>query len=780
MKTKLRFTIEPLEARVAPAAYTWEGGTGNWSVAGNWINDATGNSDGTFPNGTDDSVTFDSLGGSNFVTIDAVYKVKSLSNTLGAITAIGGTGAIDFDSDTATASMTVPSGTLSIVGKVGLTDPLVMNISGSANVDIIGQIYDVTAAHPVVTKNGTGTLTYSGAAANTYTGSTQLQGGKLVLAKSTGVTALAGNVTISGQTSLETMAANVIGNSAVLTLLGTGTLKLGGDELIGSVAGTGGQLDLDGHTLALNLSTYAGGFLSDGTLDTGSIILTGTDTAAHTITLSLGGIVTVRGSYAAVNFTVPSGALAGDGSVGAFVGDGAIFDAESATGDFATLSVKSLGFTGDGVAYNFDLSDAAADKAVVRTGGTVALGGAAGTLTLDFTATPSLDQSFTLIDNQGSQPVSGTFLDVPEGTLFTFGGIDYALTYKGGDGNDVVLAAVTAEANISADGKTATFTDADGDAVTIKSSKGGLTVDRIKLTQLNALGGASVRLLDFTDPLLAGSNITITAKAAPRAGSLGDGFASVLRLNAGANALGVVKIDGDLAEIDAGAVKSLAVASLGLTTQPVAQSNLASLGALTVATGIHGADLRIAGALGAVKVGGSVADLTLIVGTQAGTVKIAGDLSDSIVRIAGIANPTAKTAVALKSLAVGGSLSGTDLRLGWNATAAVNPDVQAGAVNVKGHWIASSFIAGVVAGIDGLFGTADDAAIGGGNATVSKIARVTIGGLALGDSGPARYGIVAQQLGALKIAKAKAVLSKTGLDVLALGFTGDFIAREIA
>lgn len=53
--------------------------------------------------------------------------------------------------------------------------------------------------------------------------------------------------------------------------------------------------------------------------------------------------------------------------------------------------------------------------------------------------TPKQGQSFTIISVAGTQPVNGTFNGLPEGATFTQNGIVFKITYKGGDGNDVVL-----------------------------------------------------------------------------------------------------------------------------------------------------------------------------------------------------------------------------------------------------------------------------------------------------------------------------------------------------
>ena len=54
-----------------------------------------------------------------------------------------------------------------------------------------------------------------------------------------------------------------------------------------------------------------------------------------------------------------------------------------------------------------------------------------------------MSNAFVLIDNDGIDPISGTFLGLDEGVVFTTNlfnsGLAYFVTYSGGDGNDVVL-----------------------------------------------------------------------------------------------------------------------------------------------------------------------------------------------------------------------------------------------------------------------------------------------------------------------------------------------------
>jgi hypothetical protein len=48
----------------------------------------------------------------------------------------------------------------------------------------------------------------------------------------------------------------------------------------------------------------------------------------------------------------------------------------------------------------------------------------------------------TLIDNDGTDAVSGTFAGLPQNAVVTAGGARYRISYTGGTGNDVTLTVV--------------------------------------------------------------------------------------------------------------------------------------------------------------------------------------------------------------------------------------------------------------------------------------------------------------------------------------------------
>jgi len=166
--------------------------------------------------------------------------------------------------------------------------------------------------------------------------------------------------------------------------------------------------------------------------------------------------------------------------------------------------------------------------------------------------------------------------------------------------------------------KTLTFTDIDGDLVTLTISKGTLTAaDFVFDGAFESSGSQQLQLVDFAgDKDKAGADISITA--VPEGG--GNGSVNVGYLNATGIDLGKVTIDGDLGRIDAGdavlstaGTKRLEAGSMGasgLTTQ-AAGGNLIShiagpLNALALTGGLDAATVLVNGSIGDIDIGGSV------------------------------------------------------------------------------------------------------------------------------------------------------------------------------
>jgi hypothetical protein len=128
-----------------------------------------------------------------------------------------------------------------------------------------------------------------------------------------------------------------------------------------------------------------------------------------------------RGSIGALNFTGTTGVLAPGASPGILTCGN--FNA-GALGS-ATLQVELNGTT-PGIAYD-----------QVNAQGTVTLTGVKLSPTLGFAS--SVNNQFTIINNDGTDAVIGTFTGLPEGKKLYLGKDLFQINYHGGTGNDVVL-----------------------------------------------------------------------------------------------------------------------------------------------------------------------------------------------------------------------------------------------------------------------------------------------------------------------------------------------------
>ena len=326
----------------------------------------------------------------------------------------------------------------------------------------------------------------------------------------------------------------------------------------------------------------------------------------------------------------------------------------------------------------------------------------------------------------------------------------------------------------------ATFTDVDGELVTIKVSKGTLKVE--DFTIFPAGQGAQLALIDLSGEAgFSGADLKITSKKIPGA-EVSDGVVNVGYINGTGIDLGKVKVKGDLGQIDAGdgdaaksALKTLSVASLGargLSTQEDAAT-----------ASLHG---DIAGDLRKLKVKTDIATgVVIALSGRLGSASIGGNLDAATISALGLLNPAkAADALAIGGLSIGGNISASRILAGYDLTgAAINADVGIGSLKVGGDWRASDLVAGVAAGSDGFFGTEDDTLISGGNPIIARIASVVIKGTAAGtEGGTDHFGFVTQEIAAFKAGAVRPPLTpgpSNDLTGVLVGSTGDLRVREV-
>jgi autotransporter-associated beta strand protein len=255
---------------------------------------------------------------------------KTAVNAIAGNVLVDGTGTLTLgasDQIINTSSVEVAAGTLALatfnetVNNLKLTGGTITSTTGvltsstAYDFQSSGNVAGILAGTAGANKTTAGTVTFSGGNANTYTGLTTVSAGSLVLSKTAGVVALAGDALVNGGT-LQISRDNQIVDTANLEVATGGTFALGGNtdtvngvKLTGGaitgtgtngiltsitaydlqsgsssavLAGTAGATKTTAGTVTLTkANTYSGGTtLSDGTLQLGNNTALGTGTVA--------------------------------------------------------------------------------------------------------------------------------------------------------------------------------------------------------------------------------------------------------------------------------------------------------------------------------------------------------------------------------------------------------------------------------------------------------------------------------------------------------------------
>jgi hypothetical protein len=197
------------------------------------------------------------------------------------------------------------------------------------------------------------------------------------------------------------------------------------------------QVTADGASSLVDLGGLSSWIDNGGTLSTvavpnGGSVLLGAATAMTSVQITLSPTGTVSGGTLHFNSgsrLTGTGTLSATANSSNLVSPGTSPGSVTIAGNYtqnatASLTIE-LGGSAPGTQY---------DQLVVQ--GTVAL---AGNLNLSRTYTPSDNEVFVLIDNDGADPISGTFTGLAEGAMRIVSGVPFQVSYTGGDGNDVTL-----------------------------------------------------------------------------------------------------------------------------------------------------------------------------------------------------------------------------------------------------------------------------------------------------------------------------------------------------
>lgn len=268
------------------------------------------------------------LGASN--TLPSNVRIDTGTVLIGNSGAFG-TGNVQFNGGaigTDVFGLPVLANNFTIAGNVGVVSDFSISISGNVTLsggdrtittttDLLGGVgfsgvIGEDVAGRSLTIDGNGGVSFHGSSANTYTGTTTVNGGFLSLAKSAANGAIIGNFVIGdgiGSDFVSAPASEQINNSSTVTINSSGTLQLseglGAAETIASLVLNGGEVD--GRTTTL---TVTAGISSNAHANTATI------RSNPNGALSLGG--------GNVPFTVADGAAAIDLDVSAQVQNGSL------------------------------------------------------------------------------------------------------------------------------------------------------------------------------------------------------------------------------------------------------------------------------------------------------------------------------------------------------------------------------------------------------------------------------------------------------------------------
>ncbi len=248
----------------------------------------------------------------------------------------------------------------------------------------------------------------------------------------------------------------------------------------------------------------------------------------------------------------------------------------------------------------------------------------------------------------------------------------------------------------------------------------------------------------------------LASNAKPVAGRIGGVFMSG-KLVGSADRTALIQADGKIGNVSVGAIQGGAGSYSGAIVtgagfvKPGATTSIRVNGLIEGGAGDHSGYIEIGGRLGSFAAGG----LTLAsirVANDLGSLTVNGAVSDSIILARTEAASPGKSAPAI------------------------------GSVNIGGNWTASVLAAGVVAGNDGLFGTADDRLIAAAHPgkNIAAIAKIAIGGIVEGTSATSdHFGFIAQQIGSFSSNGSALALTKAGGQTFELGTHGDTTVREV-
>lgn len=331
-------------------------------------------------------------------------------------------------------------------GDVYLQNNSIVDAASGATFTLGGSVYGSGGFF----KTGTGKVRLAGNATNTFSSSCVVMEGTLELAKTGGLDAVPGDLVIEDGAEVRVYNRAQISDTAQVTINGSGVLRLSNlvsrAESIGSLTGSGAVV-LENSLFSVggnNASTKFTGMISGNgnlTKEGTGILLLGSRTNTYSgSTTVAGGTLLVDAFQPLSDVTVSAqGILGGRGTVG----DIALSGGRLAPGGSPGLLTCSNVTFSSSSKFDVELNGATVGSGYdqLRVRGAVSLGNSGLYVSVGFT--PAVGTSFIIINNDGTEPVLGTFKGLTNGAALRSGLVELQINYGGGSGNNDVVLTVT-------------------------------------------------------------------------------------------------------------------------------------------------------------------------------------------------------------------------------------------------------------------------------------------------------------------------------------------------
>jgi hypothetical protein len=268
------------------------------------------------------------------------------------------------------------------------------------------------------------------------------------------ITSSSGSNVLTVSSDISTSPSSVLGNEIDVNItLTNNNPTIDGNAHSPLTIGSGSDM-LHSGTNNLTLANVA---LNDPVVGSGSLIINDTNypTTSNGVKLMVsnpgytGSVVVSQGALFVGNASALTNASSVTVSGGLLKGTGGVSSAVIQTGGKISpgnspgcLTATSLTLGGT---YDFQVggTNACTDYDQVSTSSGVNLSGGNLHLSIINGFAPTVGQNFKLINNTSNNAVIGTFNGLSEGATFIVAGNTFQITYKGGDGNDVVVTVIT-------------------------------------------------------------------------------------------------------------------------------------------------------------------------------------------------------------------------------------------------------------------------------------------------------------------------------------------------